>query len=66
MNEIIGKKFARITDDITFAVENIEKSVSSANTITKYRTIQQSLDIISKSIEEYMNNKPANDIKSME
>lgn len=66
MNEIIGKKFARITDDLTFAVENIEKSVSSANTITPYRTIQKSLDIISKSIEDYIKNKSAGDVKSTE
>lgn len=52
MSEIIGKKFARVTDDLTIAVENIEKSISSAKAIPSYRSIQKSLDIISKSIEK--------------
>lgn len=53
MGQIIGKKFARVTDDLTIAVENIEKSISSAKATQSYYSIQQSLDIISKSIEKF-------------
>lgn len=52
MSEIIGKKFARVTDDLTIAVENIERSISSAKAIPPYHSIQKSLDIISKCIEK--------------
>lgn len=66
MTEIIGKNFARITDDLTSAVENIEKSVSSAKSATQYQTIQKSLHIISKSIAEYMKNKSTDNEKGTE
>ena len=50
MKGVIGKKFARITDDLTLAVESIEKGISSANVVSHYQTIQKSLDVISKAM----------------
>ena len=53
-DEIVGKKFARIVDDLTLAVEGLEKSISSAKSAAPYKTIQASLDSIATSLE---NNK---------
>lgn len=50
MDEIAGKNFARIVDDLTEAVEGIEKSISSANAIPRYDSIQKSLHIISSTL----------------
>lgn len=55
VKELVGKKFARITDDLTHAVEGLEKSVSSARSDTNYMTLQKSLDSIAKSLEQIKN-----------
>lgn len=56
MDEVIGPRFARIVDDMTDAIEGIEKSISSANSTTHYKTIQQSLDMIAKTLETMSKN----------
>ena len=50
MDEIAGKNFARIVDDLTVAVEGIEKSISSANAVPGYDSIQKSLHNISSTL----------------
>lgn len=50
MDEIAGKNFARIVDDLTEAVEGIEKSISSANSTAHYNSIQKSLHCISNTL----------------
>lgn len=50
MDEIAGKNFARIVDDLTEAVEGIEKSISSANSTALYNSIQKSLHCISNTL----------------
>ncbi|MGM9764025.1 MAG: hypothetical protein ACI3ZQ_08405 [Candidatus Cryptobacteroides sp.] len=53
MDEVVSQKFARIVDDMTDAIEGIEKCISSANSAGhKYNTIQQSLELIAKSLEK--------------
>lgn len=54
MDEVVSQRFARIVDDLTFAVEDIDKSISSAKSIYHYNTIQKSLHIIAKSVEGYL------------
>lgn len=55
VSELVGKKFARITDDLTHAVEGLEKSISSANSCMNYMTIQKSLDSIANSLKQKKN-----------
>ena len=50
MDEIAGKNFARIVDDLTVAVEGIEKSISSATAVPGYDSIQKSLHNISEAL----------------
>lgn len=57
VRELVGKKFARITDELTHAVEGLEKSISSTNSDTNYMTIQKSLDSIAKTLKLIKNIK---------
>lgn len=52
LDEIVGKRFARVVDDLTFAVEDIDKSISSAKSTANYKTIQRSLHEIANSLDK--------------